>query len=313
MNLKSLKKGDLVDIISPATACSTDEIQKIKNFVQKIGLTPRIFLEKELTLKKAISHEFPSFEAATRFTQLKNAIENSDSKIIWCSRGGYGSADLLPFLCSLKKPKTQKMFIGFSDISSLNIFLIQEWGWQVISAPVLIQLALEKVSAKSKKAIIDLIFGKTKELKYELKKLTTQNFVIKSEIVGGCISVLSGHFGTRNQINWQNKILFLEDEGEDGERLERYFNQIITIIAEQKKLPAAILLGNFLEANPHGTPKAKNIEMAIQKLVEKIAENKLKIPVFREKLNCLGHSKNMMPLLLGKEAIIDNGFLIQKI
>ena len=161
-----LKKNDIVDIVSPSTPCTFDEIQKIKNYVKKIGFTPRIFLEKETAIKKSQSHEFASIAAETRFEQLKEAIENPHSKIIWCTRGGYGSAEILPFLMKMKKPKKPKIFIGFSDISSLNIFLIQQWGWKVVSAPMLVQLALEKVSKKSEKAILDLVFGKNKELKY---------------------------------------------------------------------------------------------------------------------------------------------------
>lgn len=313
MNLKALKLGDVVDIISPATACTQDEIAEIKKFIKKIGLLPRIFLEEKLTLKKPASHEFPSFEAEKRFQQLKNSIENSESKIIWCARGGYGSADLLPFLQKMKKPKNQKIFIGFSDLVSVTTFLQQEWNWQAICAPMLSQIVLNKVSKKSEKAILDLIFGKTKELKYKLEPLN--NFTktpINAEITGGCISVLAGNFGTKNQIDWKNKILFLEDEGEDGERLDRYFNQITTIIIEQKKSPQAILLGNFLEANPHGTPKAKNIKLAIEKFIERICGNNLKIPVFAEKSKCLGHSKNIMPLILGCESkITANSVLVQ--
>ena len=314
MNLKALKLGDVVDIISPATACTQDEIAKIKKFVKKIGLLPRVFLEEKLTLKKPVSHEFPSFAAKQRFQQLKNSIENSESKIIWCTRGGYGSADLLPFLQKMKKPKNQKIFIGFSDLVSVTTFLQQEWNWQVICAPMLSQIVLNKVSKKSEKAILDLIFGKAKELKYKLEPLN--NFTkttINSEITGGCISVLAGNFGTKNQIDWKNKILFLEDEGEDGERLDRYFNQITTIIIEQKKSPQAILLGNFLEANPHGTPKAKNIKLAIEKFVERIYENNLKIPIFTEKSKCLGHSKNIMPLILGCKNTIKNNLFIQSL
>jgi muramoyltetrapeptide carboxypeptidase len=309
-----LKKNDVVDIISPGTACTLDEIKKIKNFVKKIGLTSNIFLEKETTLKKPASHEFPSFTASQRFEQFKKAAENPKSKIIWCTRGGYGSAEILPFLKSLKKPKQQKIFIGFSDISSLNKFLIEEWNWQVVSAPMLAQIILNKVSEKSTKAISDFIFGKTAELKYGLNSLTTYDSRLTTQTTGGCLSVLAGHFGTKNQIDWSGKILFLEDEGEDGERLDRYFNQIISIMLEEKKYPAAILLGNFLQANPHGTPKAKNIEMAIKKFTENLTEKKLKIPVFEEKTKCLGHSKNMMPLVLGAEArITADQFLVQKI
>lgn len=304
--LPMLKKNDIVDIVSPGTTCSFEEIQKIKDYVEKIGLTPRVFLEKATTLKKPVDHEFASIAAEIRFEQLKKSIE-SDAKIIWCTRGGYGSAEILPFLAKMKKPKKQKIFIGFSDISALNIFLIKEWNWEIISAPMLIQLALGKVSQSSEKAILDLIFGRIKKLEYFI---TGPKLALSAKVVGGCISVISSQFGTKNQIEWDKKILFLEDEGEDGERLDRYFYQVATIIDEQKKFPAAIVLGNFLEANPHGTPKANNIRIAIKRFSEKLNN----IPIFQEKSNCLGHSKNMMPLILGKEAKINkNGFLMQKI
>ena len=196
MNFKALKRGDVVDIISPGTACTCGEIELIKNFVKKIGLTPRILLEEQLTLKKPATHEFPSFQDWERFLQVKYALESSESKVIWCARGGYGSADILPFLSDLKKPKNSKIFIGFSDIVSLTTFLKQKWNWPVICAPVLAQFALNKVSTKSEKALKDLLFGKVKELKYQLEPLVKySNKAIEAEIVGGCISVLSGHFG----------------------------------------------------------------------------------------------------------------------
>ena len=315
MNFKALKQNDFIDIISIGTACNQDEIKKIKKLVEGFGLKPQIFLEKATTSTKAVSHEFPSFKAETRFAQLKKAAENPESQIIWNTRGGYGSADILPFLKKLPKPKQPKIFIGFSDVVSVATLLQQEWGWKIICAPMLVQLALNKVSKKSEKAILDLLFGKISKLEYRLKILNSVASVksIKSVTTGGCISVLAGNFGTKNQLDWHNKILFLEDEGEDGERLERYFNQIVTIMVEQKKLPKAILLGNFLEANPHGTPKGKNIAMAIEKFVQKIAGSKLKIPVYAEKSGVLGHSKNMMPLVLGCETVISDGILTQKV
>jgi len=311
MALKFLEKGDVVDVISPGTACTFTENELIKKFLTKLDLQARIFFEKELTLSKQVTHEFPSFEAKQRFLQLKKAIE-SDSKIIWCARGGYGSVELVEFLQKLPKPKKQKIFIGFSDISSLNKIIIEKWGWSVVTAPMLAQIVLEKVSKKSVDAICDLIFGKTSELKYDLISLNPKSKIQnqKSKIIGGCLSVLAGSFGSKNQIDWQGKILFLEDEGEDGERLDRYFHQLVLLMNEQKKFPCAVILGNFLEANPHGTPKAKNIEIA----KERFAKNLGKIPLYQEKKNVLGHSKNMMPLVLGSEGEISaEGFLVQKI
>lgn len=314
MNFQYLKKGDIVDIISPATACTKEEITKIKNFVEEIGLIPRV-INENLVLKKPVSHEFPSFSAIDRFKEIKQAFENEESKIIWCARGGYGSAEILPFLEKMLKPKNQKIFIGFSDIVSITTFMERKWHYPSISAPVLAQIALNKVSEKSKKAILNLVFGKTKEIKYNLSQMGLDPLVFKMGsnfiLTGGCISVLAGNFGTKNQIDFENKILFLEDEGEDGERLDRYFNQILAIMIESKKYPKAILLGNFLESNPHGTPKAKNIDIAITRFITKISQNNLKIPVFKEKTNCLGHSKNMMPLLIGCKTSINENILTQ--
>ncbi len=304
MNLKFVQKNDVVDVVFLGTSATSLEVKKIKDFLKKIDLSANVFLEKETILKKSVNHEFPSFAAENRFLQLKKSIE-SDSKIIWCARGGYGSAEILPFLEKMPKPKKAKIFIGFSDISALNKLLIEKWGWQVITAPMLAQIALEKVSKKSTKAICDLIFGKKTELKYSVKPLTpNSSIMIPTLVVGGCISVLVGQFGTKNQLDWNKRILFLEDEGETGERLDRYFHQILQISIEQKKFPKAILLGNFLESNPHGTPKGKNIELAIRRLVQKILEQKLPIAVVQEKSGCLGHSKNMLPIVLGREATI---------
>jgi len=303
--MKFLKTNDIVDIVSPGTACTLAEIKKIEEFILDLGLLPNIFYGTQTTLKKSTTHEFPSFDAEIRFKQLKAAIENPESKIIWCARGGYGSIELVPLLKKMPKPKIKKIFIGFSDISSLNKVLIEDWGWEVIAAPMLAQIINKKVSENSTKAIVDLIFGKKTKLKYNL--LTTHHSSLTT-ITGGCLSVLAGSFGTKNQVDWKNKILFLEDEGEDGERLDRYFGQLAQIMNEKKSFPKAILLGNFLEANPHGTPKAKNIEIAIAKFSKKVA-----VPVLIEKSKKLGHSKNMLPLVLGAKAKIEKGVLEQNL
>jgi len=95
----------------------------------------------------------------------------------------------------------------------------------------LVQCAFDMVYASSISTILDLVSGKKNQFNYELINLKDHNFKeIYGEVVGGCVSVIAGNFSTKNQIDWHQKILFLEDEGEDGERLDRYFQQIATII-----------------------------------------------------------------------------------
>lgn len=305
--IQNIKKGDIIEIISPATGCSKEEVLAIKNYVKnELELIPNIVLENELSLTvQNPENEFPINDELQRFLQLKTALENPDSKIIWCARGGYGSGDLLPFLEKLDPIKQNKLFIGFSDIASISTFLQDNWGWEIICAPVLVQLARNEIEKSAENELKDLIFAKKTNFEYDLELLNKSDLEnttleIPQPICGGCISVLAGHFGTKYEIDFANKTLFLEDEGEDGERLDRYFRQIIDIILTKKKYPKAILLGNFLQANPHGTPKSQNIEIAINNFVKRLANANLKIPILKDKSNSLGHSQKMRPLILGK-------------
>ena len=313
MTFYNIKKGDQIDVISPSCACTKEENENIKNLLKNHDFLPNIFAENNLISEQILEHEFSPFDPKIRFEQFQKAVENPNSKIIWCAKGGYGAAEILPFLQKLPKPKTKKIFIGFSDITSLNKLLIEDWGWEVVVGPMLNQIAQNRVGQKSIAEIFNLISGQTNQLQYDLKALNQENTILQGELTGGCLSVLCGNFATKSQINWQNKILFLEDEGEDGERLDRYFYQIFTMMVEQNLKPKAVILGNFLHANPHGTPKGKNIEIAITKFVQNIEKQNLQIPIFQETQNQLGHSQNMMPIILGKNIKIENQKLIQNV
>lgn len=304
---KDTKTGYIVDVVFPATSGSAEEILSIKNYLKNIGLKPRILLEKQTTPRKNLNCALSNFSAQARFNQLYQALENKDSTIVWCGRGGYSSGDLLPYLAKAKPIKQNKIFIGFSDITSISVFLQQNWGWKTVCGPVLVQLIENgklPVNNKSEKEILDFIFNKKNKFEYGLITLNkTKSKNIKSEITGGCLSVLSGHFGGDFQINFADKILFLEDVGEDGEKLDRYFRQIIEVILKTKKKPQAILLGEF-SYEIKDKFKKQNIETAIKNLIARIDEFKLEIPVFKSK-DSLGHSDKMRILILGSESEID--------
>lgn len=305
----NIKKGDIIDIIAPASPITKGELAKILKFLEKHQLQGRFLLEDELILEKKPKNLFPTFTKELRIKQFKQAIQ-SDSKAIWCARGGYGSSDLLPLLHFEEEIPQNKLFIGFSDLSALGNFLIQNWNYKIIYGPMLSQLAFKKLAKKSEELIFELIFNGKKKIKYEISPLNNYQQRVKGILVGGCLSVLMQNIGTVNQINWHNKILFLEDIDESGEKLDRYFMQILQICKFQNSYPKAILLGNFYE-NVKEKQRKTNIDFAIQEFVRKIDESGASIPLFIEKENCLGHSKNISPIILGKETTIENNKILQ--
>ena len=314
------KNSNIIDIIFPATSCTGQEVLAMKNYLHNLNLVPRILFEATVTPRANHRCSLSNFSAQVRFKQLYEALKSQDSKLVWCGRGGYSSGDLLPFLAKSKPIEQNKMFIGFSDITSISTFLQQNWGWKIICAPLPMQLIKNgklPVNKKAEQELLGLIFGKITSFKYALTPLgpINQNKKnIKAEIVGGCLSVLSGHFGGNFQINFADKILFLEDVEESGERLDRYFRQIIEVILRTKQKPKAILLGEFCYGIKDKFLR-ENIDQAIRNLIKRIEELKLEIPVFKAK-DALGHSEKMRPLILGASSTIkiaDSQLVIPKI
>lgn len=298
-----------LDIVSVATPSLFENNKKVFNLLNKYNIKYNFFNENSLSLTETTNNFFATTNSKDRFENFRFACENPQSKILWSIRGGYGSADILPYLYEMPKPKLSKILIGFSDIVAISSFVQANWGWKIICGPMLNQIINNKVSTDSQTAIFELILGNIKVLKYQLNLLAGQPQNIESEIVGGCLSVLINNFCTKNQLDWRDKILFLEDEGEDGERLDRYLTQIAYIINENKLFPKAILLGNFYENNEFGKVNSDKIDFAINNFTKKI-----NLPIWQEKTFSLGHSFNQMPIILGHPtSILADGMLLQKI
>jgi muramoyltetrapeptide carboxypeptidase len=302
---------NIIDIVSIATSCSIHDVELVKKELKSQQINFNFFNEENVVLNYEPNDHFAHSNAYQRFLNFKLSIENPHSNILWCIRGGYGSAEILPFLYEMPKPKYIKTLIGFSDIATISSFVIEKWNWRVICAPMLKQIISNKVSQNSINNIFNIINHKNSEIKYKIKLLNNcKNPDFSAKIVGGCLSVLASNFGTKNQINWQDKILFLEDEGEDGERLDRYLTQIFYMISENNFKPKAILLGNFNMSNEFGVTNANKIAMAISRFSDKIID----LPIYQEITDSLGHSFEQLPLFLGLETLIVNGeSLIQNI
>lgn len=265
--LEYLQAGDTVDIIAPGSRCKVEILEKVKQLLATWGLqcniSPAIFGED---LHCANS-------AAERLQQLKQALSNQTSKAIWCLRGGYGSAKLIPFLNKIKPVKQTKFFIGFSDVTVLHLFLEQNWGWSTLHAPSAKQVALNEVSLESIDTLKRLLFGTINILSYKLTPLNSPakiNHILKASVTGGNLSLIQTSIGTAWQIDTTDKILLLEDVNERAYRVDRMLEHL-----EQAgifKKAKAILLGDFTGGEE---PDGKSL---MQETLKNFAEY-YKIPV----------------------------------
>lgn len=294
-----LKKGDIVDLIAPSSGFSIDEYNSCLKIVENWGLVPRILAYEKLV---DASYGFVSNDVQKRFENLNDALHNKDSKAIWCIAGGYGSYHLLQMLDKLPAPIIQKMFIGFSDNSSLLNYLVNKWNWNCIYGTTLLQIVKNQVNEE---AVINLqraIFDN----KYEEIKLTALNETAKKtgqivgKIIGGCLSLVQTALGTPQSLNVTGKIVLLEDDKfETNGRIDRILNHMLR--ADFFKDSVGVILGSFLEED-----FVKN-EQFFLKAIEPLKNelDKKNIPLLRG--DNIGHCKNMVTVPFGEFVNIKTG------
>lgn len=291
--LPVLKPGDSVEIIAPASRCSDKHLQDIKELLNSWGLTcivsPDIFGNDVLC---ANTDEL-------RFTLLKNALQNPDTKAIICARGGYGSMRLIPALTKLTPVSQAKLFLGMSDITALSLYLQQQWQWPTIHGA----LALDKFSPESIAAVKVMVFGEEKEVNYQaspLNLLAQKNQKFKASITGGNLSLLQASIGTAWQMDANDKIIFIEEIGERAYRVDRMLEHLRQ--ANLLNNAKAIIFGDFLNGNePDGSS-------LIEPVLKRFADN---CPIPVAQVQGIGHGFTNFPLPLGTEVQWQDGKVVE--
>lgn len=281
-----LKQNDSIDIIAPAASSKPEVLIQGRAALAAWKLDchiPKRIFGKDI---------FSANNIKQRSKQLIAAILNNQSKAIWCLRGGYGSAKLIPFLENITPPTHQKIFIGFSDITALHLFLQLKWGWSTIHGPSWRQFALHEVSKQSLLLMKKIIFGSCDKIIYNnlypLNKLACKEEIINAKIIGGNLTLIQDSLATSWQIDATNKILLVEDIHEKAYRIDRMLEQL----KQAKILTAikAILLGDFTDVDE---PRGKSL---LKETINDFAKN-CQYPVFR--IKNVGHGFINYPIPLG--------------
>lgn len=289
-----LKRGDIVDIVAPASACSEEHFRMGVKWIESMGFKPRFnahLLQPDLYLSNSDSF---------RFQDLKKALYAKDSKAIWCLRGGYGSFRLWPDLLKLSKKAPPKVFIGLSDITSMHQFLNQKWGWPTLHASLLDRVGQNKLPADVEQELVQVITGEKNAVSFSnltaMNALASKKKVIKGTVRGGNLCTFMVSIGTKLQPKYQKKdnvILFFEDIGERGYKVDRFLQHLSQ--ADAFKNVAAIVFGDFVDG------LESNGQSLVQETLMRFAKQ-TKIPVFSGVET--GHGVIQRPLFFNSKAVL---------
>ena len=212
---KSLKKGDKIAIISPAGFVEEAPLQSTLNLIKSKGYEP-VFGKH--TLGKFTNGYNYSGTEKERIQDLNWALNNDEISAIWATRGGYGCQHLLRHLKLSKFREKPKWYIGYSDNTVINSYLLKN-GFASIHGQT-IKTASFGVSEESYENIFKILEGKN--LKYSLEKHHfNKKGVVEGELIGGNLALIYALLGTNYSYQFKDKILFIEDIGENFYALDR--------------------------------------------------------------------------------------------
>lgn len=188
-------------------------------------------------------------EEKIRARDLLDFFNRSDIGGIFCARGGFGSIQLLPYLAEAQDCWPPKIFVGYSDVTILLNWFLQNCAMVTFHAPMVAMDLARGLSERARKRFWGILSGEHGRWSVDLGQ-TIRSGQADGEMMGGCLSLLVTTLGTPYEIQSAGKILFIEDVGEKPYRVER----MLTHLKMAGKLDdlAGVVFGDFTDCTGDG-------------------------------------------------------------
>ena len=218
----ALKRGSRVAVVSPASAASADLVALGVERLRGFGYEP-------VVMPHALARG-PLYYAGTadeRVADLHAAFANPSIDGVICTRGGWGSAELLPLLDRGLIRANPKAFVAYSDHSSLHSWFWNECGMRTFYAPMVASdwSKANGVDEPTWRAAIEGAGEWSVGAADGLRVLRSGR--AEGRLLGGCLSILTEALGTPWALRIEEPcVLFLEDIGTKPYKWDRMLQHL---------------------------------------------------------------------------------------
>jgi muramoyltetrapeptide carboxypeptidase len=219
---RALQPGDTIGIVAPASNIKRELLEKGCDGLRQLGYQPFYFdsiLEQDL---------YFAGSAERRARELEEMFVRDDVRAILCARGGYGANYLLPKLDPGKIVAHPKIFVGYSDITTLLTCFADSAGFVTFHGPMVTKdfAFPDGVDLASWEAAMSGVAGWEvgTEADWGIKGLI--DGAAEGVLYGGCLSLLVAAMGTPHDIRTAGTILFMEDVNAKPYQVDRMLMQM---------------------------------------------------------------------------------------
>jgi muramoyltetrapeptide carboxypeptidase len=240
-----------VAVVSPASMPQPERVESGLTALRALGYAP-------LTAENILARG-PLYFAGTpemRLRDLHHAFADDQVRAIFSTRGGYGSNYLLDGLDLDLIAESAKPFIGYSDLTALQLWLLDEVQLPAFHGPMLSAdfarpnvAPLDGVDLPSLQAALG---GRPYTVGTQEGLRPLHPGRARGVLYGGCLSILVALLGTPFEPQTEGKLLFLEDVSAKPYQIDRMLWQL----RQAGKLDGVrgIIFGEMLDCVSPGAP-----------------------------------------------------------
>lgn len=293
----ALNRGDLIGLITPASpVADSSKIERAVRYLEGLGyhllVAPNV----------GRSRGYLAGSDEERAADLHSMFADPKVKAIMCLRGGYGTPRLLSFLNYRLIGKNPKIFVGYSDITALQLAFWKKCGLITFHGPM---PAVDMANGMD--PFTEEMFWRLLTSKKKAGALPLDGSLVgtlhpgkgSGRLLGGNLSLIVSILGTPYQPDFRGCLLFVEEIEEEPYRVDRMMVQLGNAAIGGRS--GGIILGQFTDCVPKDPTKPT---LSIDEI---LSEN---VRIWRRP--CLsnlpfGHIPKMATLPVGLRARMDAG------
>lgn len=281
-----LRPGDTISIVAPAGTLERDEQRE--SFGRGIAALERLGFRVRYDERIFHSMRYLAGNDEARAEELMRAFEDPSVRAVMALRGGYGCSRLIPLLSARRLRRHPKLFIGFSDLTTLHMYFNRRFGWITIHGPMAASASLGDMAPDEEKHLLSLLTdpGYRPILSFPQLEPWVPG-AAEGILTGGCLSIVEAGIATPYEARTRGKILFLEDLGEPPYKLDRMLTHLR--LASRLQSLSGLILGSFVDCDP-----GREDYTALDTLRELLSD--LKIPLLAGFPAGHGHNNWALPL-----------------
>jgi len=213
-----LTKGATIGVVSPSGFSEPFGLGQGVNYLRGLGYKVTL---GECT-KNLTRHGYFAAKDETRAKELMSMFSNDKVDAVFCSRGGWGGMRILPLLDFGVIKDNPKIFMGYSDITTLHVAIHQRTGLITFHGPSLEGYGgddAEKDPPAGKDNIDRAIAMLSKAEPWGVIENPPNGMLLrtivpgkaKGRTIGGNLSMIVHTLGTKDSIVTDGRIVFMED------------------------------------------------------------------------------------------------------